>query len=170
MARSRGVCRVEEGWLPDCVPFDGPFDLVCLLDVLEYLEDEQKALVRVRELLAPNGWLLLTVPAYPGLWSRHDVAVDHKRRYSDRSLERLLGRTGFASYYRTHFNLALLPLIAAIRLMHPPSSSNARRSDVWMPPLPLNHLLAFVLKAEAALVPRQSIPAGLSIVQVCRPG
>ena len=53
-----------------------------MLDVLEHIEDDAGALAAARDALAPGGRLLLTVPAMPCLWSRHDEANCHFRRYT----------------------------------------------------------------------------------------
>ncbi|MBM4342169.1 MAG: methyltransferase domain-containing protein [Deltaproteobacteria bacterium] len=61
----------------------GPFDLVTLLDVAEHVEDDHTFVRRiVVDALRPAGWLLLTVPAWQGLYTSHDVFLRHHRRYS----------------------------------------------------------------------------------------
>jgi len=72
----------------------GPFDLVSMFDVLEHLEDRIGALALVREVLSPTGLLLLTVPALPVLWTRHDDLNHHHVRYTDRSLRSDLEAAG----------------------------------------------------------------------------
>ena len=58
------------------------FDLILMLDVLEHLEDPQRALRQVRGLLADRGHLFLTVPAFEALWTHHDDLNRHFRRYT----------------------------------------------------------------------------------------
>lgn len=82
MANSRNVCLVRPGSLPDDIAFEEKFDLICALDVLEYVDDDLAAIQAIHNLLTPNGKLLLAVPAYMFLWSYHDIAVENKRRYS----------------------------------------------------------------------------------------
>jgi SAM-dependent methyltransferase len=72
IARARGL-DVRAGSLPDDIPLEaGRWDAACLFDVLEHVTDEAGALRACRRLLAPGGRLVVTVPAYAWLWSRHD--------------------------------------------------------------------------------------------------
>jgi len=59
----------------------GPFDVVTLLDVLEHVPDDAALLSSLTGVLRPGGYLLISVPAWPGLFSSHDVALGHQRRY-----------------------------------------------------------------------------------------
>ena len=59
------------------------FDLVLLLDVLEHVKDPKALLSSLwREHLAANGRVLVTVPAFQSLFSEHDRALGHEKRYS----------------------------------------------------------------------------------------
>jgi SAM-dependent methyltransferase len=73
------------------------YDLVLMLDVLEHMGDDQAALREAASsFLKPGGWLLLSVPAGKGLFSRHDELLGHKRRYAPSSLRKLAGDAGLA--------------------------------------------------------------------------
>ena len=73
---------VAYGHLPDNPGFDNrQFDLVAMLDVLEHIDDDAGSLKALRNLIARNGRILITVPALPWLWSKHDEIHHHKRRY-----------------------------------------------------------------------------------------
>jgi len=70
---------------------DRAFDLVLLLDVLEHVEDDQDLLAGVvRDLVRPGGVLVASVPAWPGLFTRHDQMLAHRRRYRPARLQQLL--------------------------------------------------------------------------------
>src|SRR5262245_55093392 len=94
VARSRGlaVARASAARLP---ARPATFDLVLALDVLEHLDDDVGAAREMLAALRPGGHLLATVPAYPFLWSRHDEALGHRRRYLRAQLVRTLERAGF---------------------------------------------------------------------------
>ena len=72
-----------------------PHDLCLLLDVLEHVVDDRALL---RELLAtslkPDACVLVSVPARAGLFSQHDVALGHHRRYDAASLRATLQDVG----------------------------------------------------------------------------
>lgn len=63
-------------------PLTGRFDLVLLSEVLEHLDDDRAALEACYALLRPGGWLLVTVPAHPHLWTEMDELIGHRRRYT----------------------------------------------------------------------------------------
>jgi SAM-dependent methyltransferase len=71
------------------------FDVVCSFEVLEHLEDDRSALDHWRTKVRPGGWLVLSVPARPTRFGRHDCVVGHYRRYDAGGLERLLRDCGF---------------------------------------------------------------------------
>ena len=80
--RRRGVLGATEGRL-ESLPFDdGSFDLILATDVLEHIEDDQSVMRELRRVAAPGACLLATVPAYRWLWSQHDDAHHHFRRYT----------------------------------------------------------------------------------------
>jgi SAM-dependent methyltransferase len=64
----------------------GEFDTVVMSDVLEHINDDEKALVNARTLLSSGGVLVVTVPAFPWLYSKLDSRIGHYRRYSKRAL------------------------------------------------------------------------------------
>src|SRR3989449_2772319 len=112
VARSAGL-DVRPGRLPnDLVVPPGWADAVLLLDVIEHLDDDVAALETARRALRPGGLLVITVPAYRWLWSGHDVALGHRRRYTARGLARLVERAGFHVVHASYFNTLLFPAVA----------------------------------------------------------
>ena len=86
VARSRGHGEVRVGRLEELPWPDASFDLITCLDVIEHTPDDRTALRELHRVCRPGGWLLVTVPAYPALWSLHDEANHHYRRYSRAAL------------------------------------------------------------------------------------
>lgn len=72
----------------------GAFDVVLALDVIEHFEDEAQVVKALASNLRPGGRLVITVPAYGFLWSSHDETNLHYRRYTKRSLARVLRASG----------------------------------------------------------------------------
>jgi 2-polyprenyl-3-methyl-5-hydroxy-6-metoxy-1,4-benzoquinol methylase len=73
----------------------GTFDSIICFNVLEHVADDELALRRFHDLLAPGGSLLLLVPAHRWLVSPFDRAVGHERRYESAGLRTLVARAGF---------------------------------------------------------------------------
>lgn len=77
------------------IPFSkGKFNLIILLDVLEHTDDI-KSIKEISRVLAPKGYLIITVPAFFWLWSQWDVVLEHKRRYKKHELISKLELRGF---------------------------------------------------------------------------
>jgi SAM-dependent methyltransferase len=170
LARERGVGDVIAGSVLTMPFADASFDLAVTLDVIEHLDDDLDALRELRRVVAPGGWLLITVPAYQWLWSGHDVINHHHRRYTRRSLQAVAEHAGWRQLRTTYFNSLLLPVAIVLRVLDRLSAKTTESSlDLWVPPGPLNWLLERPLALEAALVARGGrIPAGLSLLSVFR--
>jgi ubiquinone/menaquinone biosynthesis C-methylase UbiE len=98
------------------IPFRSEFDIVCLFDVLEHIQDDEAVLKEARLALKPGGGLLLTVPQHMFLWGPFDEAGFHKRRYGISELERKVRSAGLDVVLKTSFVSFLLPAMYASRL------------------------------------------------------
>ena len=167
VARDRRVGEVVEGRV-EALPFsDAHFDLVTALDVVEHVDDDRRALSEMRRVTAPEGWLVVTVPAYQWLWSRHDELNHHRRRYTRARLLRAATSAGWRPVRTTYFNSLLLPVAASVRLVD--RLRPAQSADVDRTPPVLNDLLERPLLAEAKLLATgRRLPAGLSLLGVFR--
>jgi 2-polyprenyl-3-methyl-5-hydroxy-6-metoxy-1,4-benzoquinol methylase len=167
--RSRGQPRLVQADLT-ALPFaDDSFDVVTALDVVEHVERDEAALREIRRVLRPEGVLLMSVPAYPFLWSSHDAALHHKRRYTAGSLAPRIKAAGLAAVKMTYLLAFLFPLIALFRLV---DRLRAHRSapHAHLVPVPrlLNRLLIGLQGAELSLARRLSLPFGVSLFCVAR--
>lgn len=157
--------EVAYGFLPERVGFEGEgFDLIAMLDVLEHIEDDHNSLVALKERLKSRGSILLTVPALPWLWSRHDEIHHHKRRYTKAGLERLLNDAGFEVTSIGYFNTILFPLALIQRLGWRLTGGQSNADE--MPPRFLNTILTGILSLEKWLIGRIGFPIGLSVYAV----
>ena len=94
-ARRRSGNPVEVGDAT-ALPFaDDSFDGVTALDVLEHVPDDAAAAREIRRVLKPGGTLIATVPCHPWLFSAHDEALHHVRRYTRPGFLALLRDAGF---------------------------------------------------------------------------
>jgi trans-aconitate methyltransferase len=158
---------VKSAALPDLSAFPAAaYDLIALLDVLEHVPDDAAALAAIRERLKPGGRLLVTVPANKWMWSAHDVAHHHYRRYRKSELSDVARGAGFTVDLISPFNTLLFPLIAAVRLAGRLRAKD--EADDSLPPAPVNSALAALFGLERYLVGRLPLPFGVSLVAILR--
>jgi len=113
-AVQRGVRQVVCAALEDVDFQPGSVAGAGLFDVLEHIPDDAGLLRTVHRLLAPDGRLYLTVPAYQWLWSPEDELAGHCRRYTLDGLRRVVERAGFQVEFATYFFTFLpLPILGA---------------------------------------------------------
>lgn len=158
--------RVSYGCLPDQLAFaDASFDLICLFDVLEHIEDDANALERVHQLLKPGGRAVITVPAYQWLYGAHDRAHQHFRRYTARQLSLKARDAGLTVGRSGYFNALLFPLIVARRL-YKVATGQQNAHDAALPSRLINGLLYGIFAAEKYVVPLALFPYGTSVLAV----
>ena len=154
------------------MPFGERYDAVGIFDVLEHIEADEVALRNFHRVLKTGGYLFVTVPQHPSLWSANDDAACHKRRYTRRELEEKLRRTGFASMFLGSFVSTLIgPMWLSRKLKRVRSASSSY--DAVMEELdipgPLNALLDLLMRVdEIAIRCGISLPVGGSLVAVAR--
>lgn len=159
--------NIAHGALPDAVPFpDQQFDLICMLDVLEHVADDGQALRQLSQKLASGGYVLLTVPALPSLWSEHDVTLHHYRRYSRKQLQDVIEKSGLELSWISYFNFSLLPLAWASRWYA--KLRGVSPVGDRLPPSQLNRILKNILSAEKYLLYPGRLPIGLSLVAIAK--
>lgn len=147
------------------------FDLAVSFDVLCNIPDDVDAFVQIARALKPGGYFIVQLPAYQWLWSMHDVAVGHQRRYSTRETRQKLARAGFAIVRVLHTNTLLLPAVIIQRLLRRRelAKGSAVESDLQMDlPRWVNTLLAVLYRAEMFLAARVDIPLGVSVIAIAR--
>lgn len=158
--------RIYEGGIPD--PLRDRYDVICLFDVLEHIEDDEGALEWIDDHLAPGGTVLVTVPAFRFLWSRHDELAQHFRRYSRPELESLLSRN-FEIAYASYFNTHMFPAIAGVRLIQRLLGQDGGENDKAIGGGGLtNWLFKTIFATERFWLPLIRAPFGVSIFAAAR--
>jgi SAM-dependent methyltransferase len=172
VARDRGCGEVHVGRLEELPWSSDTFELITCLDVIEHVPDDRAALRELRRVSRPDGWLLATVPAYQALWSYHDEANHHFRRYGRATLRAAVADAGWRLERMTSFNMLLFPPAAVVRLAQRRLRRNGgdpdeQRFDLHLGPSWLNDILERPLRAEANWLRRgHTLPAGLSLLAV----
>lgn len=112
------------------------FDTIILLDVLEHIADDVALLRQLRQWLAPQGRLILKVPALNRLYNSMDEAVGHYRRYTPASLKASLDQGLFENPQLWYFNMAGIPgwwFNGSVLRQQIPSSQQVAWFDRWVP-------------------------------------
>jgi SAM-dependent methyltransferase len=164
-ANNRNVCHVKKGMMPNDIPFKNNFDLICMMDVLEHIENDLDTLKAIKNKLNKNGKLLIAVPAYQFLWSCHDVAHHHKRRYTKKQLTGLISKAGLQITYSTYFDSFLLPFVLIVRVLSNFVGKNSG-SNLILPLMPINKLFTTIFSSERFFLPAISFPFGISVLLI----
>jgi SAM-dependent methyltransferase len=164
----RGLREVTRAGV-ESLPFDvGSFDLIFATDVLEHVDDDIAAMRELRRVADSPAVLVVTVPAYMWLWTKHDEALHHRRRYTRANLAERAAASGWEPVIATYFNSLLLPPIALARLARR-KVGGSDRAELELTPRALDVMLALPMRLEATLIARGlSLPAGVSVGMVCR--
>jgi ubiquinone/menaquinone biosynthesis C-methylase UbiE len=159
--------QIARGSVLDLPFANASFDLVTSYDVLYHrgVPDEQTALAEVRRVLRPDGRLLIRLPAYEWLRSRHDRQVHTRRRYTAREVATLLHAAGFQVERLTYVLSVIFPLPATLRLLERFTPDREEASAMTLPSPPVNGLLGQTMTLEASWISAGgSFPYGLSIM------
>ncbi|MBL7058561.1 class I SAM-dependent methyltransferase [Patescibacteria group bacterium] len=143
------------------------FDTICAFDCLEHIKNDHAALENIYQALKPNGYLFLSAPSYPLLFSSHDIAMMHQRRYSKNDILSKFNKVNFVNTEFYYWNSILLPAIGTVRLIKRLLFMFLRKVDhkseaVSHSPI-LNKLLFTILNIENKIIQKKIyLPFGLS--------
>ena len=160
--------NVIQGVFPEEMP-DGQYNLITMFDVLEHIKDDRAAIGALSNLLAPGGMAVITVPAFPVLWSQHDEYLRHFRRYTISGLKTILAGNNNLSISHIHYyNSLLFAPIFLIRLFHKIFKTNQRGDDKKIPNKFINRFLQAIFSLERFWLPNWSLPFGVSIICIIK--
>jgi SAM-dependent methyltransferase len=168
--RQRGLWRLAQAMGEKLPVRAQSVEVVLALDLLEHIEDDAAAAKEFARVLKPGGVLIVTVPACPELWSEHDEALDHLRRYRARRLRKILTEAGFQIEKLSPIITLLLLPIAALRLIQRvlPKKKGTPETAFIIPPKTINWVLTALLRLERLWLRRFNLPVGVSLVAVAR--
>jgi 2-polyprenyl-3-methyl-5-hydroxy-6-metoxy-1,4-benzoquinol methylase len=141
------------------------FDVVVAMDILEHVEDDHAAIMEIQRVLKSGGRVISTVPAYRSLWSAHDVALMHHRRYTAAELRRLFESAALKIEKLTYAMTLLFPIVWLVRRL---TRKSAPKSSLMPVPGIANRILVGILNAENALLKRARMPFGVSVFCMAR--
>jgi len=151
------------------LPFmDESFDFAVALDVIEHIDNDGLVLREIKRVLKPGGKLVITVPAHQYLFSTHDKALHHVRRYSRNLLKARLEESGMTILRLTYTNFLLFTPIAVIRMAKRllPEKNKMPSSDASVPSRPVNDILSLTMALERSWLKTFNLPYGISLMAV----
>ena len=153
------VCPFDQNFRPP-----HKYSVILMLDVLEHLADPIGALRYARELLEPNGILLITVPAFMTLWTNHDLLNHHFTRYTKAGLRQLTESAELRITEARYFFYWMYAAKLLVRAVERISQSNPEVPHVpsgW-----INRSLYLVSRMEQKILGKLPIPIGSSLIAV----
>jgi SAM-dependent methyltransferase len=171
LARRRGLTDVAVMDGADLQFADASFDLLIASDVLEHIDDEDRALREWSRVLRPGGQIIIYVPAFQIMWSAHDEINHHYRRYTASSLRTALQRNGFSTERVSYWNSTLFTPAVAFRLAQRLLRSKAPAKvsgDLHVAGGAFNASLLALLRFENRLLRNMNLPLGISVFAIAR--
>jgi SAM-dependent methyltransferase len=154
-------CRAE------MLPFkESTFGLVTAEGVIEHINDDILFLREVFRVMRSNGLMLIFTSAYGFLWSHHDRASGHVRRYDKRQLEESIKAAGFKIVKISYVNFLLFPFIALVRIIQKITGVDRflKKEDLIVLPPAINYFLTRVFYLESLILKKHSFPFGVSLI------
>jgi SAM-dependent methyltransferase len=111
----KGLGQVDRGDICNIPYLSNTYDLVLATDIIEHVDDDLAALSEINRILKPNGFALISVPAFQSLWGLQDTVSHHKRRYRKSELIQKLDSAQLLVTECFYFNYLLFIPIYVIR-------------------------------------------------------
>ena len=159
--------HVRQGSLPHDFPFQEKFDLICMFDVLEHIEEDDETLSFIKNQLEEDGILFITVPAYQWLYGSHDKLLHHKRRYTQSALIKKIEDKKYQVIKSTYFNSLLFPLVVIARVIDLFSVSKSS-IGYKTPNSLLNSIFYTIFRIEKKILNSVNFIFGTSIIIVAK--
>jgi SAM-dependent methyltransferase len=154
IGRARGIDSIRAD-ARDLPVASGCCDLVTAFDVLEHIDEDYLVTAEIARVLRPGGHALIAVPCDMRLWSAHDEACGHVRRYTRAGLADVVQKAGLTIERVWSWNVLMRPVVAWRR-------RSLTGSDLDDPPRLVNAALTTIIVTERYL-PVRSLP-GVSLM------
>lgn len=167
--QERGVSKARIGDACNLPYQNEQFDLVVAADVLEHIDDDVSVMQEMCRVLKKDGYLIVTCPAHKFLWSEHDEALGHRRRYTRKELVTKLEVAGFEVRRISYSVFFAFPIIFVYRMWQAffMRSGFPKTSYVVLPKF-INRLLIKALGVEAKSLSLINLPIGVTINAIAK--
>jgi len=154
----------------DPKPYENTYDLVLALDVLEHIQDDVGAMKKISVILKKDGLFFINVPAHKFLWSEHDEALEHKRRYHSLELLKKLYDSNYEVLNKSHFVFVVSPIIILYRFWGNLFGKSAYpKTSYVILPKKINNFMVKILELETHVMKKISLPFGVTLNAIARP-
>lgn len=171
--KKRGIKNIKTGDISNMPYKENYFDLVFLMDVLEHTSNNLAVLKEIHRVLKPDGILVMTIPALPFIYSKHDRAQGHFKRYSKGDVQNITKKAHFKELKVSYFNLFLSPPIILIRLISKIGGIFGRLADFdsqlnydILYKKKINMILGEVFAFEGNILQYVDLPFGISLITI----
>lgn len=166
--RNRGINRLGRADVRNLPVKSNSVDLITALDLIEHIEDDHGLMDEFYRVLKPGGMAVMSVPAHKKLWSGHDVALHHYRRYEKPEFRQLVEGAGLRPRKYTYgMATAYVPAVLVRNYKKLRGTNDGGHSTDEFPiPGWLNTMLRKSVEVEAAWLRRFNLPVGLSLLCV----
>jgi len=143
---------------------DNFFDIVVALGVLEHVKEDNKLINEAYRTLKTGGVFVFEVPCHQFLFSSHDVALEHYRRYSNKRIIKLLAR--FNNLEIFYWNFLLFIPVMIMRIFRKKSEPKVDNMKV---PRFIDNILYYILNFENNLIKSNiKVPTGIGLIGYCQ--
>tara|TARA_Y100000310_G_scaffold331644_1_gene405595 strand:- start:550 stop:1254 length:705 start_codon:yes stop_codon:yes gene_type:complete len=162
---SKELCQNKKQGDVQNLPFSKDFfDIVLASDVLEHVNDDKKAVNEIQRVLKKEGTFIFTVPAHQFIFSSHDKALGHKKRYSKEELKQLTKK--FKKVEINYWNFFLSPIVILKRILNKDSKPEVDKITL---PKTIDTLFYRIMSLENGLIARDMhLPFGITLFGICK--
>lgn len=143
-------------------------DVLVMLNVLEHIDDDIKALINAYSLLKPGGILIIEVPAGKFLYDAYDAQLHHYRRYSAVELKSKLESVGFIITRRSHLGFFLFPVFALVKFINKLRDSLSNIVQHQASSTSSSRIVSFFMRLESRLSEFVSFPFGIRVLMTAK--
>jgi SAM-dependent methyltransferase len=123
-------------------------DIFLFIDVLEHVDDDLGLLKSYLETAKSGAKVIITVPAFMGLWSYHDEFLQHHRRYKLAEVLKLCRESSLNVVHKQYLFGLIFPMVWIFRKLN---FNREKKSDMRQLPDFLNKILLFIEKIEHSI-------------------
>lgn len=166
--KNRGIDTIGRADVRNLPVKENSVDIITALDLIEHIEDDHGLMDEFYRVLKPGGIAVMSVPAHKKLWSGHDVALHHFRRYEKPEFQQLVEGAGLRPRKYTYgMATAYVPavLIRNYKKIRGQKDTGATTDEFPIPNW-LNGMLKKSVEVESLWLKRWNLPLGLSLLCV----